>query len=52
MLHGLADDGGLYIPEILPKTTFMYEEMKNLSYQEISEKIIKLGNRYDWIRSL
>ena len=42
VLHGLADDGGLYIPEILPKTTFKYEEMKNLSYQEISEKIIKL----------
>ena len=42
VLHGLATDGGLYIPESLPETTFKYEEMKNMSYQEISEKIIQL----------
>jgi len=42
VLHGLATDGGLYIPESLPETTFKYEEMKNMSYQEISEKVIQL----------
>ena len=41
-LHGLANDGGLYIPENLPDVKLSYEELKNLSYQELSEKIIKL----------
>ena len=41
-LHGLAEDGGLYIPENLPDVTLSYNELKNLSYQELSEKIIKL----------
>ena len=41
-LHGLCEDGGLYIPEKLPEVKLTYDELKNLSYQEISEKIIKL----------
>lgn len=41
-LHGLADNGGLYIPENLPNITLSYNELKDLSYQELSEKIIKL----------
>ena len=41
-LHGLADNGGLYIPEKLPNIKLSYNELKNLSYQEISEKTIKL----------
>ncbi len=41
-LHGLADNGGLYIPEKLPEIRFSYNELKDLSYQEISEKVIKL----------
>ena len=41
-LHGLAKDGGLYIPENLPNIKLTYNELKNLSYQELSEKIIKL----------
>ena len=41
-LHGLCEDGGLYIPEKLPNVKLTYEELKDLSYQEISEKIIKL----------
>ena len=41
-LHGLCEDGGLYIPEKLPEVKLTYDELKDLSYQEISEKIIKL----------
>jgi len=41
-LHGLANGGGLYIPEKLPEIKLTYDELKNLSYQELSEKIIKL----------
>ena len=41
-LHGLCEDGGLYIPEKLPDVKLTYDELKDLSYQEISEKIIKL----------
>ena len=41
-LHGLANDGGLYIPEHIPNIKLNYKELKDLSYQELSEKIIKL----------
>ena len=41
-LHGLAENGGLYIPEILPNIKLTYDELKDLSYQEIAKKIIKL----------
>ena len=41
-LHGLANGGGLYIPEKLPEVKLTYDELKNFSYQELSEKIIKL----------
>ena len=41
-LHGLANGGGLYIPEKLPEVKLTYDELKDLSYQELSEKIIKL----------
>ena len=41
-LHGLAKDGGLYIPEKLPNIKLTYNELKDLSYQELSERIIKL----------
>ena len=41
-LHGLANNGGLYIPENLPDIKLSYEDLKDLSYQELSEKIIKL----------
>ena len=41
-LHGLAENGGLYIPEMLPNIKLTYDELKDLSYQEIAKKIIKL----------
>ena len=41
-LHGLAENGGLYIPEMLPNIQLTYDELKDLSYQEIAKKIIKL----------
>ncbi len=41
-LHGLANNGGLYIPESLPNVTLTYNELKDLSYQDLAHKIIKL----------
>ena len=35
-LHGLANDGGLYIPENLPDVKLSYEELKNISYLKLS----------------
>ena len=40
-LKGLAPDGGLFIPKIIPSYTFQeLEKFKNLSYQELAAKII------------
>ncbi|RRD40945.1 threonine synthase [Leptotrichia sp. OH3620_COT-345] len=41
-LHGLAEDGGLYIPEKLPDIKLSYDEIKNMSYQDLACKIIGL----------
>ncbi len=42
VLHGLAEDGGLYIPENLNNLKLSFDEFKNMSYQDISNKIISL----------
>jgi len=40
-LKGLAPDGGLFVPKIIPSYTFQeLEKLKNLSYQELAAKII------------
>ncbi len=42
ILQGLADDGGLYVPEFLPNfNEKKLEELKNLSYQELFFEITK-----------
>ena len=41
ILHGLADDGGLYIPENLPDINLNYEFLKDMTYQEIAFYVLK-----------
>tara|TARA_B110000259_G_scaffold182219_1_gene225473 strand:+ start:12722 stop:14128 length:1407 start_codon:yes stop_codon:yes gene_type:complete len=42
VLQGLAEDGGLYIPEDLPKfSKEEISEMKKLNYQDLTFKIVK-----------
>lgn len=41
VLHGLAEDGGLYIPKNLPSINLDYDILKNMSYQETAFYILK-----------
>ncbi len=41
ILHGLANDGWLYVPESLPKLDLSYEFLKDMSYQEIAFYVLK-----------
>ena len=42
ILKGLADDGGLFVPEFLPKLDVSLEELAGKSYQEIAYEVMKL----------
>ncbi|MDD3415739.1 MAG: threonine synthase [Lachnospiraceae bacterium] len=41
ILKGLADDGGLFVPEELPSLKLSIDEMKDMSYQEIAYEVMK-----------
>lgn len=41
VLQGLAVDGGLYVPTNLPKFDLDFNELANLSYQEVAIKILQ-----------
>ena len=36
LLHGLAADGGLYVPEAFPEDVLSYKDLSGKSYQEIA----------------
>ena len=42
ILKGLAPDGGLYVPIVVPKLDKSFEELSNYSYQEIAYEVMKL----------
>lgn len=42
ILKGLAENGGLFVPERLPKLSLSLEELSKLSYQELAYEIMKL----------
>jgi len=42
ILKGLADDGGLYVPEQVPALDKTVEELKGMTYQEIAYEVMKL----------
>ncbi len=42
ILKGLADDGGLYVPEVIPKLDLTLGKIADLSYQELAYEVMKL----------
>lgn len=41
LLQGLAKDGGLYLPEILPEPFIQYNSLKDLSYKALAAFVLK-----------
>lgn len=41
ILKGLADDGGLFVPDKLPKLDVTLDELKEMSYQETAYAVMK-----------
>ena len=41
ILKGLADDGGLFVPERIPKLDVSMEELKEMTYQETAYTVMK-----------
>lgn len=41
ILKGLAEDGGLFVPEQIPKLAVTMDEMKGMSYQEVAYAVMK-----------
>lgn len=42
ILKGLADDGGLFVPERIPALDVSMEALSNMTYQEIAYEVMKL----------
>ncbi len=40
LLHGLAPDGGLYVPEVFPENVLQYQDLAGKSYQEIASIVL------------
>lgn len=40
LLHGLAQDGGLYVPETFPEQVLSYQMLAGKSYQEIASVVL------------
>ncbi len=41
ILKGLADDGGLFVPEYIPKLDATMDELKSMTYQETAYTVMK-----------
>lgn len=42
VLKGLADDGGLFVPVVIPKLEVSIEELSKMTYQEVAYEVMKL----------
>lgn len=42
ILKGLADDGGLFVPDRFPSLDVSFEELSKMTYQEIAYEVMKL----------
>ena len=42
ILKGLADDGGLFVPESIPALDVSIEELSKMSYQQVAYEVMKL----------
>ncbi|NLK22308.1 MAG: threonine synthase [Epulopiscium sp.] len=41
IVQGIANDGGLFVPEKLPKLEYSLEQLKDMNYQELAYHIMK-----------
>ena len=41
ILKGLADDGGLFVPESFPQLSVSLDKLSEMSYQEIAYLVMK-----------
>lgn len=42
ILKGLADDGGLFVPNVIPTMEQSFDALSNMSYQEVAYEVMKL----------
>ena len=42
ILQGLSEDGGLFVPDCLPKLPLSLEELSEMTYQETAYEVMKL----------
>ena len=42
ILKGLAEDGGLYVPETIPSFDIEWEKLSSMTYQETAYEVMKL----------
>lgn len=42
ILQGLSPEGGLFVPEVIPKLTTSMEELSRMNYREIAYEVLKL----------
>ncbi|MBP5607621.1 MAG: threonine synthase [Lachnospiraceae bacterium] len=42
VLKGLADDGGLFVPDVLPKLDKSLEELSDMDYKNVAYEVMKL----------
>ena len=42
ILKGLANDGGLFVPESIPALDKSLEELSTMTYQEVAYEVMKL----------
>ena len=40
LLHGLAEDGGLYVPSLFPTNCLTYNDVKDKNYQEVAAAVL------------
>ena len=40
LLHGLAEDGGLYVPALFPTNCLKYDDIKDKTYQEVAAVVL------------
>ncbi len=41
ILKGLAKDGGLYVPESMPKLSVSFDELAKMNYREVAYTVMK-----------
>ena len=42
ILKGLSEDGGLFVPTTIPRLQVSFEQLKNMSYQEVAYEVMSL----------